>query len=153
MVTTSPMPTLQLGSQGASVKELQTLLNQRTAATLIVDGIFGANTHSAVREFQLLFFLTVDGIVGPKTWRALQTGAPVDMPKIARNSTGTAVKQAQEALKALKYYSGNVDGIFGPQTETAVQAFQAHHFLNPDGIVSTQTWTKLNQVWVGFVIV
>lgn len=152
MNTISSTPTLRLGSQGASVKELQMLLNRRTAATLVVDGVFSKTTESAVREFQLLFFLTVDGVVGPQTWRALQTGAPVDMPMIARNSTGLAVKKAQEALKALQIYKGNVDGIFGIQTEAAIKSFQQNHGLRVDGIVGPQTWTKLSAVWVGFVV-
>lgn len=36
-----------------------------------VDGIFGALTESAVREFQRKATLVPDGIVGPKTWRSL----------------------------------------------------------------------------------
>ena len=59
MYTVSSMPTLRIGAQGASVKELQMLLNQRTAATLTVDGTFGTSTELAVREFQLLFFLSI----------------------------------------------------------------------------------------------
>jgi hypothetical protein len=38
---------------------------------LKVDGSFGPNTFNAVRDFQWSFYLTEDGIVGPKTWHAL----------------------------------------------------------------------------------
>lgn len=38
---------------------------------LPVDGIFGANTEAAVRAAQKTHSLTVDGVVGPKTWKAL----------------------------------------------------------------------------------
>lgn len=59
------MTTLKKGSKGADVKVLQSKLN------LIQDGIFGPITEEAVKEFQKTAGLTVDGIVGPKTWDKL----------------------------------------------------------------------------------
>lgn len=35
------------------------------------DGIFGAETEAAVRQFQRTNGLTVDGVAGIKTWNAL----------------------------------------------------------------------------------
>lgn len=64
-------PTLRRGATGELVKRLQTLLNQ-TGAELDVDGIFGGKTEEAVLHFQGLHDLTDDGIVGPKTWAALE---------------------------------------------------------------------------------
>lgn len=37
-----------------------------------LDGIFGARTQEAVRNYQQRVGLSVDGIVGCNTWRALQ---------------------------------------------------------------------------------
>lgn len=59
------MTTLKRGSKGNDVKTLQSKLN------LIADGIFGPLTEEAVMEFQESNGLTVDGIVGPKTWAKL----------------------------------------------------------------------------------
>jgi peptidoglycan hydrolase-like protein with peptidoglycan-binding domain len=56
-------PTLRRGSSGESVRALQ--------GKLFVDGVFGPNTEDAVRRFQHVHGLTVDGIVGPKTWAKL----------------------------------------------------------------------------------
>lgn len=64
------MPTLRLGSRGASVKTLQSILNEH-GAHLTVDGIFGNLTKLAVISFQGLNNLQKDGIVGRKTWEKL----------------------------------------------------------------------------------
>jgi len=56
-----------------------------------------------------------------------------------RGSTGSEVKQIQQKLKNWGYYKGNIDGIFGKQTEAAVKAFQKKNDLSVDGIVGTAT--------------
>ena len=65
---------VQYGSQGSDVKELQRILNQN-GYNLTVDGIFGANTQKAVREYQQKNGLSVDGIVGTNTWASLLGGS------------------------------------------------------------------------------
>lgn len=64
------MNKLGYGSRGDSVKMLQTLLN-RLGYNLTVDGDFGAKTEAAVKEYQRKNGLTMDGIVGAKTWSKL----------------------------------------------------------------------------------
>ncbi|MGE2714182.1 peptidoglycan-binding protein [Mycolicibacterium litorale] len=66
-------PTLQYGSQGAAVLELQRDLNRifpdYAATPLVEDGEFGPATRAAVQEFQRRADgLVADGIVGPLTW-------------------------------------------------------------------------------------
>jgi len=45
----------------------------------------------------------------------------------------------QKALKALGYDPGTVDGVFGPHTKAALQAFQSDQSLDPDGIWGPKT--------------
>ncbi|MCD8189563.1 MAG: glycoside hydrolase family protein [Clostridiales bacterium] len=66
---THDMDTLRKGDEGQQVRALQKLLGGLT-----VDGIFGANTESAVIAWQNNYGLTADGIVGPKTWAAILGG-------------------------------------------------------------------------------
>jgi hypothetical protein len=62
----------------------------------------------------------------------------------ARNR-GDLVMWAQEHLYAAGYRIA-IDGVFGPQTERAVKAFQRRHQLTPNGIVNGPTWDALLQV-------
>jgi hypothetical protein len=68
-------PLLRLGSEGWQVKRLQRLLRQQQLLPepAKVDGDFGEITEAAVKAFQELHGLAPDGIVGPLTWRALET--------------------------------------------------------------------------------
>jgi peptidoglycan hydrolase-like protein with peptidoglycan-binding domain len=64
--------TIRNGSRGKMVELLQNILNSGGWAepALKVDGLFGRLTEAAVKSFQSAFGLTVDGIVGPVTWRS-----------------------------------------------------------------------------------
>src|SRR5262245_65746166 len=59
------------------VKALQTELNHEGFA-LEVDGLFGRDTESAVKQFQREHHLDDDGVVGPLTWAALLGTKPPD---------------------------------------------------------------------------
>lgn len=69
--TTTTRATVKYGSRGADVTYLQECLNKRSYSVGSVDGIFGYKTLAAVKAFQADNGLSVDGIVGPKTWDAL----------------------------------------------------------------------------------
>ncbi|AFY56066.1 putative peptidoglycan-binding domain-containing protein [Rivularia sp. PCC 7116] len=64
------LPTLRFGDRGNSVRILQRLLVAKRYP-ISVDGDFGVLTETAVKAFQSRRGLRVDGIVGPRTWRAL----------------------------------------------------------------------------------
>ena len=65
------MITLRKGSSGADVKTLQAALNNNCPYGLVVDGVFGAKTEEAVKDYQKHNGLSVDGIAGAKTWSKL----------------------------------------------------------------------------------
>ena len=143
--TLSPWPETRKGAEGHPVPTLQYLLRAR-GKTVAVDGIFGPRTDAAVRDFQRQKGLAVDGIVGPMTWGAL-------IIQVRRGDEGDAVRGVQEEFQ-FRNLSGDpskgpqVDGIFGPQTEAAVRAFQRGiHADVPtmavDGIVGPMTWQAL----------
>jgi hypothetical protein len=66
---------VQQGSSGDAVRAVQSQIHGRGAgASIAIDGIFGPATNDAVRAFQTLLGLSVDGIVGPQTWNHLVNG-------------------------------------------------------------------------------
>lgn len=91
---------LQSGSSGQSVRQLQYMLNVvaqfvNSIPTVAEDGIFGEATQNAVRAFQRFAGLTVDGIVGPATWNALYervVGIGVDLNSVNGQYPGTPLR-------------------------------------------------------------
>ncbi|MEZ6187490.1 MAG: peptidoglycan-binding protein [Planctomycetota bacterium] len=73
-------PVLRQGARGASVRTLQTLLQQAGANPGPVDGDFGTMTLAAVRRFQSSRGLGVDGVVAGQTWTALLRGGRAPAP-------------------------------------------------------------------------
>ncbi|MEL6382144.1 MAG: peptidoglycan-binding protein [Cyanobacteria bacterium J06626_18] len=166
---TNTRPTLRLGSDGNPVEELQALLTLLGYFQNPVDGNYQDTTETAVRAFQQDVGITSDGIVGPATWDKLlpppstdltppaiiadttetteiqseDKDEPVALPTLRAGMHGPAVTRVQERLKALGFYAGALDGVFGPGTETAVMEFQESVQLVDDGVVGPATWGAL----------
>ena len=66
-------------------------------------------------------------------------------PTLQKGSTDPAVRDLQEALKALGHDPGPIDGVFGTTTETAVKAFQQARGITADGIVGKVTWINIDE--------
>src|SRR4029453_13338559 len=71
-------PKLEYASKGPYVQEAQMKLNTLAPQQplLLVDGVYGNKTVARVKQFQLSRALVADGIVGAKTWAALDGAAP-----------------------------------------------------------------------------
>ncbi len=134
-------PLIKSGSRGNFVFLLQFILNNQYGANLSVDGIFGNNTRNAVLKFQQENSLSTDGIVGPNTWKTLLT-LPA-YPLLREGSRGAYVTLLQQLLESNLYPVGNIDGIFGSRTLSAVRAFQRDNSLTVDGLVGPNTWSAL----------
>lgn len=103
---TSSLPLLSRGSSGATVRELQRQLESAGFATGGIDGQFGPKTESAVRAFQRARGLTVDGIVGPQTRRALLSTAST--PTAPTASAGPTPPGAAAAARSRTSTIGGV---------------------------------------------
>jgi peptidoglycan hydrolase-like protein with peptidoglycan-binding domain len=71
-------PKLEYASKGPYVQEAQMKLNALVPQQplLLVDGVYSSKTTARVKQFQASRALVADGIVGAKTWNALDTAAP-----------------------------------------------------------------------------
>lgn len=65
---------------------------------------------------------------------------------IGTGSSGDEVKRIQAILQGQGYNVGPVDGLYGPQTQSAVIAFQKTKGLMPDGLVGPLTWAALQGI-------
>ncbi|MBE7042268.1 MAG: hypothetical protein E7399_02095 [Ruminococcaceae bacterium] len=169
----NPNQTFRNGSSGAGVMELQHSLNVILGTNLAVDGKYGNNTVSAVKQFQTKYGLTVDGIAGKNTNNKINeirkgnsqkpTPAPTSTSKpstnpdsslkisnpnqnIQKGQSGTAVKELQQCLNKILGINLEVDGKFGDKTLEAVKQFQSKYGLTVDGIAGKNTNNKINSL-------
>ena len=171
---------LRRGTTGPGVVTIQTELNRISqnypAIPKIptVDGIFGARTEAAVRKFQEVFGLDVDGIVGRATWYALvrlyvavnslaelrsqgqrfYANSWALSDPIEYGDRGIKVEHLQYMLSVLAAYIPQipdltVDGIFGPATRSAVIAAQQRFGLPQTGVVDYNTWDEIYDQYSG----
>ena len=143
-------PILKTGSRGDAVKQLQLRLKELGYLPGAADGQFGPATETAVILFQQQHGLTPDGKAGPATTELLYssaakpftptpTPAPTPTPSAAPTDALSDTERLQLRLKELGYYTGAVDGSYGPATKAAVRSFQQAHGLAADGIAGSKT--------------
>jgi N-acetylmuramoyl-L-alanine amidase len=157
------MQPLRLGDRGSAVADVQISLRilglladdaSRSAGT---DGegletaVFDDSTERAVRHFQQVRGLSVDGRVGDETYRALSEarwslGDRVLRYDPERPMRGDDVTGLQERLLELGYDAGRADGILGPETEAGLRAFQRDYGLTADGTCGPATLRALRQL-------
>lgn len=167
---TYPGAPLRIGSTGRAVKEVQYYLYLMSAyyteiPVIAFDGIYGTATAEAVRAYQRLFGLAVDGVVGPATWNSIynqfSTLRNVDGPvnrfrvfaypgyDLQEGMSGSMVQFVQFMLAYIGSFYDTIspitvlDGEFGPETKDAVESFQREFAFAITGIVDEPTWAAL----------
>lgn len=73
-------------------------------------------------------------------------GQDIEAAVLKEGSRGNDVKTVQEKLHRWGYYTGSVDGIYGPKTKEAVKYFQRKNGLTADGIVGKKTFEALGMM-------
>ncbi|MEG3986746.1 peptidoglycan-binding protein [Microcoleus sp. S28C3] len=149
---------LRFGDTGADVSALQRRLKQLGYFSTHPTGSFREVTLNAVRYFQRINRLRVNGVADRQTL-ALLFGStrpvpPVTLPEdISGNGgckglrfgdRGATVDLIQRQLKALGYFEGGVDGKFRERTLYAVTRFQQDYNLVSDGCADTATLTAID---------
>ena len=138
---------LRLGSTGAAVAEVRArlahlgLLDNSPVATL---NVYDDAVDQAVRVFQQERGITVDGLVGPETFRRLdearwQLGDRVLSYTPGHMMIGDDVTELQRKLNELGFNAGRPDGLFGPATDNALREFQRGVGVSADGTCGLDT--------------
>lgn len=178
--TSYPGTPLRRGSSGPFVVVIQVELNRISQNYPLipklasVDGIFGSRTEAAVRKFQEIFGLAVDGVVGKATWYSLIRlyTAVTNLAELRsqgqqfyainwqypnglrEGSRGDKVRHLQYMLSVIAAFINeippvNIDGIYGPATENAVIAAQRWFGLPQTGVTDDATWDEIYDQFSG----
>lgn len=115
------------------------------------DAVFDDAVDHAVRHFQQRRALTVDGIVGPETYRQLdearwRLGDRVLSFSVSHMIVGDDVATLQQRLLDMGFDCGRVDGILGAATERALRDFQRNYGLRADGTCGPATFRALDRL-------
>ena len=164
-----PGKELSTGTRGTEVLRIQrylqyisSKLGSDTIPAVEADGVYGDETASAVRLFQIYYGLVQTGTVNEATWNAIVTTffalgggeesnlRPYPGTPLRRGSRGEDVRWLQTMLNAVSTVDLGmpmlaVDGIFGPATEANVRRYQRNYGLVEDGIVGPLTWESLTK--------
>ncbi len=169
---------LKLGDSGNNVQIIQTQLNRiarnypAIPKIAEVNGIFGVDTEAAVRKFQEIFNLTVNGQVDKATWYKIKqyyngvkslsdlvsegiSTAEATVPfqtELNEGGSGIPVTTIQYYLSIIAYFNGALEPVprtayYGGETVAAVERFQEFYGLPVTGIVDNETWNTISRIY------
>jgi len=107
---------LRYGMIGGDVQELQDFLNNNNYPVGYADGIFGAKTRNGVINFQKNNGLVADGIVGPKTFAAINKAGGNNSPKYTVKKGDTLYSKPIPDLKIVVDKSDHLLTMFAGKT-------------------------------------
>ena len=176
--SSAPAVALKEGDTGRDVENIQIRLNRISAnypgipKIPSTDGFFGPETTAAVKEFQRVFNLSADGIVGNATWYKIQfvynavkrlfevnseglrySELPQNHPGELRiGSSGRGVLILQYYLEYISLFVPTVqtvtpDGSFGQSTLDSVISFQKTYGLTQTGVVDRAVWNSIQSTY------
>ena len=153
--TTVGFRTLRSGDKGEAIKKIQDyLVKLYFLASNRVTSTFDSYTVDAVKGFQAAVGLSADGVVGEKTWNALETaynnpGKYFDTGKKIRRNVGSGMRGydvyiVQQVLKQMHHLAAidNI-GYFDTATRLAVISFQKANRIKETAKVDANTKAAL----------
>jgi peptidoglycan hydrolase-like protein with peptidoglycan-binding domain len=97
-----------------------------------INGEYDEATQEAVKKLQTANGLPADGRLTPQTIAAIQSA-------LGEQESQT-IKAFQTTLSELGWYTGPIDGAYGPVTAQAVAGLQGQLGVTPDGILGPETF-------------
>ena len=141
---------LDVGDRGARIKELHLMLESLDFDINEPLNCFTDQTKKSIKTFQKERGLPVSGRCDQKTWDVLVESSYVLGDRLLYLSRpmlrGEDIAELQRSLGALGFNTGKVDGIFGPDTQNAVELFQRNSGLVVDAIFGPNCMTALKRL-------
>ncbi|MFH2204979.1 MAG: peptidoglycan-binding protein [Elusimicrobiota bacterium] len=119
------------------VKMIQLFLMYSGLDPGYVDGVMGAGTREAVKEFQTSRGLPLSGFISKRTLRELERAIGDDCP--------TSVWDVQFALREAGFDPGIIDGGIGDKTRKRIEEFQMDNGLKVTRTINPDTWSELKK--------
>jgi peptidoglycan hydrolase-like protein with peptidoglycan-binding domain len=138
----------------AGVMAVQQRLKQNGAYGGPTDGVWGPESAAALEQFQRANGLQVTGQLNQATVATLGLN-PADLlavapPGVAMTPVPSAEPLSRDAIRAVQsrlhqlgFYSGRIDGIWGPSMQASLQRFQQGRGLQATGQLNPATVTAL----------
>lgn len=141
--SSSSSPSSSTSNSGnSSIKAVQKWCNNNYKTGITVDGVYGPQTKKAlVKALQSEMIkqygakLVVDGIYGKATNNAVRN--------LSNGCRGNITKTLQGLLICNGYSTNGFDGIYGNGTTSAVKSYQKNKGLSADGIAGKATFSSL----------
>lgn len=147
-----PAPIYAYGSHGPKVVYLQKILHHYGYLTAKqVDGVFGEITYLAVRKWQYIIGIPVDG-----KWSSLTDHAtnfylkyarpypwPRNYPRLQKGSINPEKVATLQTLLTRHGFAVKADGVFGKSTAGKLRGFQKSRHLPISGVTTYKTWIAL----------
>lgn len=178
-IMTYPGFPVELGTSGDFVRMLKIQLNRigrdyPAIPTIIDDSVyFNVETERAVKKFQEIFNLEVNGIVNKQTWYRIKyiynavkkissiysEGIGIDEAELLYNKTiqlgdtGGPVYALNYYINTIAYFDSSLpfldlkEPIFTEKTKQMVTAFQKKYNIVANGIVDANTWKALREAY------
>lgn len=178
-VMTYPGFPVELGTSGDFVRMLKIQLNRigrdyPAIPTIIDDSVyFNVETERAVKKFQEIFNLEVNGIVNKQTWYRIKyiynavkkissiysEGIGIDEAELLYNKTiqlgdtGGPVYALNYYINTIAYFDSSLpfldlkEPVFTEKTKQMVTAFQKKYNIVANGIVDANTWKALREAY------
>ncbi|WP_163969813.1 C40 family peptidase [Oceanobacillus halotolerans] len=126
---------VQYSEHGETVRVLQEKLNKLSYYDDKIDGDYGILTEHALKKFQSDHNLTATGQTDKETIYAIIDSEKEKYIEKLENMSDSVqpgmqnddVKIVQEALHYFGYYKGEIDGIYGPMTQKALETAENEH--------------------------
>jgi peptidoglycan hydrolase-like protein with peptidoglycan-binding domain len=155
----APVPSVLLYSQALSsgvMAMIQEKLQQAGVYAGRADGVWGPESQAALERFQQTRNLQVTGQLNQATAATLGV-PPAELlsPRMAQAPAAASVavapepvspaviRNVQQRLRALGFYRGGVDGLWGAGTQASIERFQQGRGLQPTGQVNPITLQAL----------